>query len=82
MNKLATALIAVFFSVSLAHAADQPPGGKQPPEKREKPDSARNAMLKERSPEQKKYAACSVKAGSEELTGKDREKFIDKCMKK
>ena len=82
MNKLATALIAVFFSVSLAHAADKPPGDKQPPEKREKPDSARTIMLKERTPEQKKLADCSQKAGSNELQDKERTKFIDKCMGK
>jgi hypothetical protein len=79
MNKLMTTLLALFLCVSFAYAQDKAPAEKKNPEKR---DSARNAMLKERTPEQKKLADCSVQAGNEELKGKEREKFIEKCMAK
>ena len=79
MNKLMMALSALFLCMSFAHAADNSPVEAKPPAKRE---SARNAMLRERTPEQQKLADCTVAASNEELMGKEREKYIAKCMAK
>jgi hypothetical protein len=79
MKMLTNALIALFFCVSFAHAEDKPMSAKKHPEKRE---TARDAMLKERTPEQKKFADCSLKANNQELKGKERDKSIEKCMAK
>jgi hypothetical protein len=79
MNKLMNAVFALFLCVSFAHAQGQTDPGKTKPEKR---DTPRESMLKERTPEQKKLADCSLKASSQELAGKDRDKFIEKCMGK